>query len=150
MSWWRSLSYEESFKESARTFKISPSWLAAIACCESGYKAKTTDGKGSFGIMQMQVSTAKIVAKRFKIDPDVIDEKYLTDHPEECIQFAACHFRDLLNTFGNSYYWATRAYNGGSTRIRMSKNGSKRYKNLSLLYYTHVEQTFNAIKEFEK
>lgn len=149
--WYDALIYEDSFKKSAKEFKISPSWLAAMAQQENTFVETGDDGKtpASYGLMQLQVRTAKIIAESLGDDPNVIDGEWLNSHSEKSIRYAACHFRNMLDLFGQSYYWATRAYNGGDKRIRWAKNGSKKWKNLSVGYYNKVWKHFNEIKEYK-
>lgn len=148
--WWKALGYEMAFRESAKEFHVSRSWLMALCKIENNFKSIGTDGKGSYGIMQLQIQTAQIVAKGLgDYNWDLIDGIWLEEHPEQSIRFAACHMRDLLNTFHGSYHWATRAYNGGSTRIKEAKKGNRKWKHLSVKYYENVFEQFNKIKEFK-
>jgi len=150
--WWDGFIYADSFKKSAKEFNLSPSWLASIAQQETAFTESTDDGRSpaSYGIMQLQVRTAKIIAKALGDDYDIIDGEWLNTHPEKSIRYAACHLRSLLNMFGGSYYWATRAYNGGDKRIKLSRKGSLKWKGLSVRYYNAVFKHFIQIKEYTK
>ena len=131
-------------------FGISWKWYGALLGRENLYKATGTDGRGSFGFSQMQVMTAKIVAKELGDDPEAITPKWMEDHPLTMIRYGARHFHDLLREFNgpNQYYWATRAYNAGGTRIHLARGGSKRWKALSEKYYWDVDRRYTEISEY--
>lgn len=98
----------------------------------------------------MQLQTAKDVARELKDDPKIITQEWIEDHPLTMIRYGAKHFRDLLLEFRrpNRYYWATRAYNAGGTRIHWAMNGSKRWHLISEKYYWDVNSKYNLISQY--
>lgn len=132
-----------------KEFGISWKWYAAILALENGFKSFGTDGKGSYGISQMQVLTAKITARKLGDDPTIITPRWMETHPLAMIRYGASCFHDLIYEFRgvNRYYWGTRAYNAGATRIILARRGFKRWKYLSEKYYWDVYKRYGDLSK---
>lgn len=142
-----SISYASAILHSSREFKINPYWWASVLTVERHFKPSGTDGRGSFGIPQMQVETTKAVARELGDDPNEVTEAWIEAHPITMIRYGARHFADLLEQFRgpNRYYWATRAYNAGSKRIFRARRGSPKYRRLSEKYYQDTDLEYRKL-----
>lgn len=142
--------YASAIISSSEEFKISWKWYAAIIYRENQFSSIRTDGKGSFGISQMQVQTAKAVAKELGDSQKKIDPVWIETHPLAMIRYGARHFHDLLREFRgpNQYYWATRAYNAGGTRIHLAMRGAFHWRHLSEKYYDDVDTQYRVIAKY--
>lgn len=130
-----------SIEKWSKHFKIDPDWMTAIYTQESYYNPESSDGKGSWGICQLQLKTAQEVADELGlgIKIEVIDLKYNTD---TAIMLSCCHFSDLLDSYFGDYKIATRAYNCGSGAL-------KKYDR-SRAYYERVVHWFIKFLETKK
>ena len=146
----RAVEFSSAIISASEEFGISWKWYGGMLSRENLFKPDGTDGRGSWGFSQMQVLTARIVAKELHEDPEAITPKWMEDHPLTMIRYGARHFHDLLREFKgpNQYYWATRAYNAGGTRIHLARGGSKRWKALSEKYYWDVDRRYTEISEY--
>ena len=106
-----------SIEDWSKHFNIDPDWMTAIYTQESYFNPESTDGKGSWGLCQMQLRTAQEVSDELGLglSISVIDLKYNTD---TAIMLSCCHFSDLLDVYKADYKMATMAYNVGEKALQ--------------------------------
>jgi soluble lytic murein transglycosylase len=82
---------------------------------ESEFDPKAGSGAGARGLMQLMPSTAKLVARQYKLG--YAPEK-LTADPGYNVKLGAAHLGDLIDDFRGSYVLTLAAYNAGPRRAR--------------------------------
>lgn len=121
---------------------IDQDWVLAICTLESHFDTNASDGKGSWGIAQLQISTAEMVYH--EVHPEqgrtVFESQYLCEVPEENIFLACRHIRDLIDSYAGDYIKATRSYNVGSRNAQKGR----------LHGLTYCDNVFHQYMEYEK
>jgi len=94
---------------------VEPALVYGLSRQESEFDAKAGSGVGARGLMQLMPSTAKLVARQYKLGyaPDK-----LTSDPSYNVKLGAAHLADLIDDFGGSYVLTLAAYNAGPRRAR--------------------------------
>lgn len=139
LTWNTANGYAASIMKWAKEYNVDPDWMTAIYTHESHWDTKATDDLDSWGIPQIQVSTAQIVADELKLD-ETITAQRLTADPDIAIRLSCRHYRDLLDEFNGDCIQATRAYN----------RGDKGVKNTRLPGLDYFQDVFNQYWNFEK
>ncbi|MEW6369150.1 MAG: transglycosylase SLT domain-containing protein [Acidobacteriota bacterium] len=107
------LEYVESFEEQAARLGIRRNLLLGLACQESCFHPRARSPSGAVGIMQLLPSTARYVARRYRLSYSYTG---LLD-PERNIQMGALYLQGLLKQFGNNEVYALIGYNAGPGRV---------------------------------
>jgi len=94
---------------------VERSLVLAITRQESEFNVNAQSSAGAQGLMQLLPTTAKLMARRAKIDwaPDRLKGDATYNY-----QLGAAYLDYLLSRFDQSYLLAAAAYNAGPTRVR--------------------------------
>jgi soluble lytic murein transglycosylase len=99
--------------KSLLTDRVDPALVHALSRQESEFNAAAKSPVGASGLMQLMPSTAKIVAKAYKVK---FDSNQLTN-PTYNAQLGEAHLRDLIDSYNGSYFLALAAYTAGGGRV---------------------------------
>jgi soluble lytic murein transglycosylase-like protein len=94
-----------AFDSAAKTYRLDPAWLRAIAHAESGFRADAVSPKGALGVMQLLPATAK--------DYGVTDPFSAA----QSIAGGARHLARLLRMYDGDRVLAAAAYNAGEGTV---------------------------------
>jgi soluble lytic murein transglycosylase len=95
------------------TDRVDPALVHALSRQESEFNAAAKSPVGASGLMQLMPSTAKAVAKAYKVK---FDANQLTNASYNT-QLGEAHLRDLIDSYNGSYFLALAAYNAGGGRV---------------------------------
>jgi soluble lytic murein transglycosylase len=95
------------------TDRVDPALVHALSRQESEFNAAAKSPVGASGLMQLMPSTAKAVAKAYKVKFDV---NQLTNASYNT-QLGEAHLRDLIDSYNGSYFLSLAAYNAGGGRV---------------------------------
>jgi peptidoglycan lytic transglycosylase len=93
--------------------RVDPALVHALSRQESEFNAAAKSPVGAAGLMQLMPSTARAVAKAYKVK---FDSSQLTN-PAYNTQLGEAHLRDLIDSYGGSYFLSLAAYNAGGGRV---------------------------------
>lgn len=93
---------------------VDLSWAYAITRQESLFVADIKSKAGAVGLMQLMPETAKIVAKKFKLDYASVRD--LT-RPDTNISLGVAYLSELMDRNNGNLVYATAAYNAGQLRV---------------------------------
>jgi soluble lytic murein transglycosylase len=104
--------------------RVDPALVHALSRQESEFNAAAKSPVGASGLMQLMPATARAVAKAYKVK---FDSAQLTN-PAYNTQLGEAHLRDLIDSYGGSYFLSLAAYNAGGGRVAewMKKFGDPR------------------------
>lgn len=102
--------YSEFVNKYAMENGIDSMWIYAIIKVESNFDANATSTSGAKGLMQLMDSTATDIAKQLNITNFECGMLY---DPQINIMLGVKYFDNLLSKYGENYYLAIAAYNGG-------------------------------------
>ena len=95
------------------TDRVDPALVHALSRQESEFNAAAKSPVGASGLMQLMPSTAKAVAKAYKVK---FDANQLTNASYNT-QLGEAHLRDLIDSYNGSYFLSLAAYNAGGGRV---------------------------------
>lgn len=95
------------------TDRVDLALVHALSRQESEFNAAAKSPVGASGLMQLMPSTAKAVAKAYKVK---FDSAQLTN-PAYNTQLGEAHLRDLIDSYRGSYFLSLAAYNAGGGRV---------------------------------
>lgn len=95
------------------TDRVDPALVHALSRQESEFNAAAKSPVGASGLMQLMPSTAKAVAKAYNVK---FDSTRLTNAAYNT-QLGEAHLRDLIDSYGGSYFLSLAAYNAGGGRV---------------------------------
>ena len=104
--------YRTEVQRASERFDIPPELVFSVIRAESKFKQNAVSNKGAVGLMQVMPSTARFVAPKINMNPDVID---LCD-PDTNIIIGTFYLRYLFNRFGETRT-VLAAYNAGEGRV---------------------------------
>jgi soluble lytic murein transglycosylase len=93
--------------------RVDPALVHALSRQESEFNAAAKSPVGASGLMQLMPSTAKAVAKAYNVK---FDARQLTDAAYNT-QLGEAHLRQLIDSYGGSYFLSLAAYNAGGGRV---------------------------------
>jgi len=93
--------------------RVDPALVHALSRQESEFNAAAKSPVGAAGLMQLMPSTAKAVARAYKVK---FDASQLTNAAYNT-QLGEAHLRDLIDSYSGSYFLALAAYNAGGGRV---------------------------------
>jgi soluble lytic murein transglycosylase len=93
--------------------RVDLALVHALSRQESEFNAAAKSPVGASGLMQLMPSTAKAVAKAYKVK---FQASQLTN-PAYNTQLGEAHLRDLIDSYGGSYFLTLAAYNAGGGRV---------------------------------
>jgi peptidoglycan lytic transglycosylase len=99
--------------KSLLTDRVDPALVHALSRQESEFNAAAKSPVGASGLMQLMPSTARAVAKAYKVK---FDSSQLTN-PAYNTQLGEAHLRGLIDSYGGSYFLSLAAYNAGGGRV---------------------------------
>jgi soluble lytic murein transglycosylase len=107
--------YEQTVRDAAARYGVSPSLLWAVMRVESRYDRRIVSYAGAVGLMQIMPRTAELIARSLGRE-----DFRTTDlvSPRTSVEFAAWYLRSLVDRFDGSLPLALAAYNGGPHNVR--------------------------------
>ena len=101
-------------KSWAKSRSLDPYQVAGLIRQESVFNPRAKSGANAYGLMQMLVPTAKVVAKKYGNTSEITGESLF--QPALNIELGTAYMRDQLDRFGRIEYVAM-AYNAGPNRV---------------------------------
>jgi soluble lytic murein transglycosylase len=108
------LAHNEAVTREARSRKLDPAWVYAVARQESAMSSDAYSPAGAMGLMQLMPSTGRAVAK--KLNYPISNTQQLFE-PDTNIRLGTYYLRQVLDRFNNNPVLATAAYNAGPHRV---------------------------------
>jgi len=108
------LAYWNIITEQARVRRLDPHQVAGLIRQETVFDARARSSASAYGLMQLLIPTATILARRYGIDRAITVESLF--EPRLNIQLGTAYMRDQLDKFGRIEYVAA-AYNAGPNRV---------------------------------
>ncbi len=108
------LAYWNIITEQARLRRLDPHQVAGLIRQETVFDPRARSPASAYGLMQLLVPTATILARRYGIDRAITVEALF--EPRLNIQLGTAYMRDQLDKFGRIEYVAA-AYNAGPGRV---------------------------------
>ncbi|GBD26914.1 Soluble lytic murein transglycosylase [bacterium HR30] len=108
------LAFYALVQKAAMSYGLDPLLLLAVMRQESLFDPEVCSPAGACGLMQLMPNTAQRLGAGAGLDPNRID---LFD-PEQNIDLAARHLRELLDRFSYDPVLALAAYNAGEEAVR--------------------------------
>ncbi len=108
------LPYRASLDRDSRENNLDPFLVGALIRQESEFNAKVISYAHAYGLMQVEPSTGRELARRLKI------KGYRTSDlltPDRNMQLGTYYFRSLLNQLNGEVEMALAAYNAGKSRV---------------------------------
>ena len=107
------LRHEDIIRQQAEAKRLDPALIAAVIFAESKFR-DATSATGAKGLMQIQPSTARFIAKR---SGGTAFEVADLGSPQINIQYGTYYLRYLMDRYGDNKVLAVAAYNGGETNV---------------------------------
>jgi soluble lytic murein transglycosylase len=93
--------------------RVDPALVHALSRQESEFNAAAKSPVGASGLMQLMPSTARAIANAYKVK---FDANQLTNAAYNT-QLGEAHLKQLIDSYGGSYFLALAAYNAGGGRV---------------------------------
>lgn len=138
------LKWAHVINKECNKYDIDPFLVLAVIKVESEFKREAVSNKGAVGLMQLMPSTAKYIAKKYKIPFKYKGPKSLYE-PVINIKLGIAYLDYLESRYGNMEY-ALWSYNHGPKRYKEVK---RRFKT-SKPYYVKKVMNFKNFLESEK
>jgi soluble lytic murein transglycosylase len=107
--------FEEHFQQAARSQRVDPAWLFAIARQESAFNEHARSPVGALGLMQVMPATAELTARksgiRYRGSADLLN-------PATNVSIGSRYMRMMLDDFQQNRILAAAAYNAGPLNVR--------------------------------
>lgn len=108
------LAYWNIITEQARVRRLDPHQVAGLIRQETVFDPRAHSSASAYGLMQLLIPTATILARRYGIDRTITVESLF--EPRLNVQLGTAYMRDQLDKFGRIEYVAA-AYNAGPNRV---------------------------------
>ncbi|MGI8655742.1 MAG: transglycosylase SLT domain-containing protein [Pyrinomonadaceae bacterium] len=108
------LNYWNIITEQATLRRLDPHQVAGLIRQETVFDPRARSSASAYGLMQLLIPTATILARRYGIDRAITPESLF--EPRLNIQLGTAYMRDQLDKFGRIEYVAA-AYNAGPNRV---------------------------------
>lgn len=103
--------FSDVITQYATEYKMPEYFIYALIRCESFFKTQVTSHAGAVGLCQLMPSTARGIAKHFKLDSyDILD-------PQTNIRFGVFYLSRMIRS-QNNYAKAFAAYNAGAGNVK--------------------------------
>ncbi len=109
------LVHEDTMRTEAKKRTVDLGWAYAITRQESMFMEDAKSSAGAMGLMQLMPSTARIVAKRFRVHYNGSHELI---NPNTNIKLGIAHLSELTDLNNGNLVYATAAYNAGQQRVK--------------------------------
>lgn len=109
------LAFWDTIKQEARARALDPYTVAGLIRQESVFNPRAVSPSDAYGLMQLLVPTARMMAKGNGVDAPVTAEALLSD-PRLNIRLGTSYLKDQLDKYGRIEYVAA-AYNAGPGRV---------------------------------
>ena len=107
------LAFRPTVEKAAKRFKLDPALIYAVMRKESMYRRKAISYAGAGGLMQLMPTTAKYLAKRYKLKIDI--DNWLKPDVNILLGAANLNFMDQL--FDDNKVLGIAAYNAGQGNV---------------------------------
>src|SRR5919201_2242225 len=107
------LRHEDIIRQQAQAKGLDPALIAAVIFAESKFHARTSP-TGAQGLMQIQPSTARFIARRSGAQRFRLSD---LGTPQINIQYGSYYLRYLLDRYGGNRVLAVAAYNAGEANV---------------------------------
>ena len=107
------LRHEDIIRQQARAKRLDPALVAGVIFAESKFRDRTSP-TGAKGLMQIQPSTARFIARRSGAQTFQVGDLAT---PQINIQYGTYYLRYLLDRYGQNEVLAVAAYNAGETNV---------------------------------
>jgi soluble lytic murein transglycosylase len=107
------LRHEDIIRQQSEAKRLDPALVAAVIFAESKFRDRTSP-TGAKGLMQIQPSTARFIARRSGAQNFQIADLAT---PQINIQYGTYYLRYLLDRYGDNSVLAVAAYNAGETNV---------------------------------
>jgi len=149
------LKYRELIEETAETFELEPWHVAAVICCESGFRETAVSSVGARGMMQIMPDTGEWLAGKFG-EESIYDPEMLFT-PETNVKYGCWFLNWLMKRYDGDRTLATVAYHAGHGTLdkwlsdeEISPDG----KTLSRIPYSstaaYVERVLRACGKYQE
>jgi soluble lytic murein transglycosylase len=108
------LAHEPEIFNNSNRRELDPAWVFAIARQESAFQTDAISLAGARGLMQLLPSTAKLVAKQYKVPYDSDEDLYRASIN---IKLGTGYLNNLKSQMFDHLVLATASYNAGPGRI---------------------------------
>ena len=107
------INYGEIIDKYSKIKKVDPFLIMALIKQESTFKASVVSPSRAYGLMQLLLNTANLMARKYK------RRVYRTNlfNPEINIKFGVEYLKDLIDKYNGNIYYALAAYNAGDHRV---------------------------------
>jgi soluble lytic murein transglycosylase-like protein len=128
----RSIKLANSIDKASDKYGISKYWIAAIVWKESTFRSTASSGSGAVGLMQMMVTTGKLLGYT---KADLMN-------PDKNVDICVKYLKRLKDSYNGDIKKATLAYNQGSLRVNrgLATRG----------YLSNVEKKYRYILTYVK
>src|SRR5215217_1031579 len=107
------LRHEDIIRQQARAKQLDPALVAGVIYAESKFRARTSR-TGAKGLMQIQPSTARFIARRSGATSFELRD---LGTPQVNIAYGSYYLRYLIDRYDGDEILAIAAYNGGETNL---------------------------------
>jgi soluble lytic murein transglycosylase-like protein len=131
-------------------YKFDPIFLMAVIQNESSFNPNQKGGVGEVGLMQLKPSSAKWIAKQYKLHYE--DEKTLLD-PSDNIKIGVALLDRLRKQFTTKGHLFLAAYNMGEGNVRKfvkNKTYPREYARAVMTRYLALSRAFGSLANAKK
>ena len=140
--------------------KIESALIYALIRQESAFNIKAVSHAGARGLMQIMPSTARLIAKKYKMP---FHRHKLTTDISYNLKLGRKYLSGLLNQFNGSHILSLAAYNAGPSRVNswIKRNGDPRNIDVDVIdwiemipfketrnYVQRVTENYNVYREY--
>lgn len=149
------LKHRELIVDTAGQFGLEPWHVAAVVCCESGFRADAVSGAGARGLMQIMPETGLWLAGKFDEAEGYTDEALF--EPETNLKYGCWFLNWLMRRYDGDRTLATAAYHAGQGKVDQwlaDPSVSADGKRLDVIPYastqTYVERVLKACEKYQE
>lgn len=150
----RVLKISESLISQANLYNMDPLFIVALIENESQFNPQALGRHGEQGLMQVKPSTAKWIAKKYKL---AWGKQYSLYHPIQNLKFGVAYLDYLRKKFNGSGQFYIEAYNMGPQRMNAAikrhivrKTYQHQIQSHYLVLYEEIEKTCLENRNLER